>query len=252
MVMKQLFAAVVVSLVVSAQGSEFPMYKLSLIWPSSACIPRSSCKTPIPTIFTIHGLWPSCKDGTGVPPYNPCANNCNANPTSPGQILDALQPITAELREKWPTLIAGEIDEDFWKTEWSHHGMCSDYSQDPLGYFSETLKLASTYDPLQVLGVEPSNTSYPIDTLLENVKTKVGSYPQISCSLPFRGVKQLYLKEIRFCFKRGNPVSTLQNCPDDMDNVCRSVEPLQRTVMFPPANAIISGFNATGELLAFT
>ncbi|KAK8575083.1 hypothetical protein V6N13_033694 [Hibiscus sabdariffa] len=104
--------------------------------------------------------------------------------------------------------------------------MCSDYFQDPLGYFNETLKLAmsSMYDPLPVLGVEPSNTPYPIDTLLENVKKKVGSYPQISCSLLIKGSKQLYLKEIRFCFKRRNPVSTLQNCPDDIDNVCKSVE----------------------------
>ncbi|GMI85957.1 ribonuclease 3 [Hibiscus trionum] len=110
-------AAVVASLVVSAQGSDFPMYKLSLMWPSSVCIPRSSCKSPIPTVFTIHGLWPSCADGKGVPPYNPCANKCFANPTSPANILAPLQPIMTDLRRMWPNLYLGQSDEDFWKHE---------------------------------------------------------------------------------------------------------------------------------------
>ncbi|GMI85956.1 hypothetical protein HRI_002264900 [Hibiscus trionum] len=133
--------------------------------------------------------------------------------------------------------------------------MCSDYSQNPRGYFDETLRLAnlSRYNALQVLGVPPSNISHQIDTLLENVRRNVGFYPEISCSKPVKGSNQLYLKEIRFCLKRGTPVSVLQNCPDEMDNVCKSVPPLNRTVIFPPAtDSTISGLKATGEVLAFT
>ncbi|GMI85954.1 hypothetical protein HRI_002264700 [Hibiscus trionum] len=220
-------AAVVLSLVVSgsAQVSDFSMYKLSLAWPSSVCIPRSRCKSPIPAVFTIHGLWPSFRNGRGVPPYNPISNKCSVNPTSPANILTPLQPIMTDLRRMWPNLYVGQSDEDFWKHEWSNHGMCSDYSQNPLGYFSETLRLAklSRYNPLQVLGVAPSNNiSRQIDTLIENVRRNVGFLPEIACIKP-PGTNQLYLKEVRFCLKRGTPVSVLQNCPDEMDNVYDSL-----------------------------
>ncbi|GMI85953.1 ribonuclease 3 [Hibiscus trionum] len=249
-------AAVVLSLVVSgsAQVSDFPMYKLSLMWPSSVCIPRSRCKSPIPAVFTIHGLWPSFRDGRGVPPYNPISNKCSVNPTSSANILAPLQPIMADLRRMWPNLYVGQNDEDFWKHEWSNHGMCSDYYQNPLGYFNETLRLAklSRYNALQVLGVPPSNIPHQIDTLIENVRRNVGFFPEISCSKP-QGSDYLYLKEIRFCLKRGTPVSVLQSCPDQMDAGCKKVPPLNRTVIFPPAtDSTISGLKATGEVLAFT
>ncbi|KAK8575686.1 hypothetical protein V6N13_033062 [Hibiscus sabdariffa] len=240
-------AAVVACLVVSAEGSEFSFYKLSLIWPTSACIPTKNCKTPIPNFFTIHGLWPTLKDGSEVPPYDPTDNNCNPNPVAPADVVVKVATIRGRLQTKWPNLRVGKSDDIFWETEWSHHGMCSDYPQDPLAYFTSTLNLAenSKYDPLDVLGVSPSNTPYPIDTLLENVKKKVGFYPQISCSMPVGGTKQLYLREIRFCFKRATPPSALQNCPDDMDDMCRSVPPLDRKIMFPPATTTNSLFSVT-------
>ncbi|GMJ14344.1 RIBONUCLEASE 1, ribonuclease 1 [Hibiscus trionum] len=176
MVMKLLlaFSAVVLaSLIVSTQGSDFEFYKLSLIWPSSVCISApQNCKSPIPNFFTIHGLWPTLKNGTAVPPYDPVKNKCNVNPMNPNQIVAKLAPIRGRLEPKWPNLINGKSDDIYWETEWSHHGMCSDYPQDPLTYFTTTLDLAenSKYDPLKVLGVPPSNTPHDIDTLLENVK----------------------------------------------------------------------------------
>ncbi|KAL4367543.1 hypothetical protein GQ457_05G032950 [Hibiscus cannabinus] len=261
MVTKQLLAcaaAVLGSLVLSAQGSEFEFYKLSLIWPSSVCISApQNCISPIPKIFTIHGLWPTLKDGTSLPPYDPVDNSCNPSPLAPGVAVGKLASIRGRLDTRWQNLIKGtdppsQRNELFWETEWSAHGMCSDYPQDPLAYFTSTLNLAenSKYDPLKVLGVAPSNTPYPIDTLLENVKRNVGFYPQIACKMPIKGSKQLYLRELRFCFKRAMPPSQLQNCPDDMDDVCRSVAPPDRNLMFPPAITTNSGHNVTWESLA--
>ncbi|KAK8482623.1 hypothetical protein V6N11_021051 [Hibiscus sabdariffa] len=255
MVMKQLLAlaaAVLASVVVSARGSDFEFYKLSLIWPSSVCISApQNCKSPIPKFFTIHGLWPTLKNGTAVPPYDQVTNKCNVDPLKPNQIVAKLTSIRGRLETKWPNLIKGKSDEIYWETEWSHHGMCSDYPQDPLTYFTSTLDLAenSKYDPLKVLGVPPSNTPHDIDTLLENVKKNVGYYPQISCSMPIKGTKQLYLKEIRFCFKRAMPPSALQNCPDDMDDMCRSVPPAQRTVMLPLPITTTTTTNVTPTLV---
>ncbi|GMJ14374.1 hypothetical protein HRI_005106600 [Hibiscus trionum] len=259
MVIKQILAfaaAVVASLVVSAQGSEFEFYKLSLIWPSSVCFSTpQNCISPIPRIFTIHGLWPTLKNGTALPPYDPVDNNCNLSPVAPGDIVAKLTSIRARLQTKWPNLIKGNRpnpDELFWQIEWSHHGMCSDYPQDPLPYFTSALNLAESdkYDPLKVLGVAPSSTPHPIDTLLENVKKNVGFYPQISCSRPIKGSNQLYLREVRLCFKRAMPPSALQNCPDDMDDVCRSVPPLDRNVMFPLPITTSSVHNVSWGLMA--
>ncbi|KAE8714786.1 hypothetical protein F3Y22_tig00110187pilonHSYRG00038 [Hibiscus syriacus] len=244
-------AVVVVSLVVSAEGSEFAFYKLSLRWPTTLCIAApQTCKSPIPDIFTIHGLWPTLKDGTNVPPYNPLTNNCNPNPAT--NIVPKLASIRPRLEKKWPAIAQGNTNEGFWEKEWENHGKCSDYPQDPLTYFTSALNLAenSKYDPLKVLGVKPSDTAHDIETLIQNVKRNVGFYPQISCSMPIKGTKQLYLKEIRFCFTRGKPPSVLQNCPDDMDNLCRSVQPPQRTVKIPTPITINSAHNVTWELLA--
>ncbi|GMJ14375.1 RIBONUCLEASE 1, ribonuclease 1 [Hibiscus trionum] len=238
MVMKQLLlafaAAVLSSSVVSAQGPYFDFYKLSLQWPASVCL-QANCITPVPRIFTIHGLWSTVKNDTRVYPYHPQNNNCYPGPKSAADAMTAVAPIVPALNAKWPTLLRSNRPNPnavFWQIEWDHHGMCSDYGDDPLNYFTVTLNLANnnTYDPFRVMGVQPSNTPHPIDTLLENAKRNVGFYSQISCR---KIGQQLYLKEIRYCFKRGMPPTQLQNCPNEMDNVCTSVPPLQRNLMIP-------------------
>ncbi|KAE8724312.1 hypothetical protein F3Y22_tig00010533pilonHSYRG00164 [Hibiscus syriacus] len=243
MAMKQTlaFAAVVVaSLVVSAQGTDFAFYKLSLRWPTSLCIAKpASCLKPIPKIFTIHGLWPSFANGSNVPPYNAITNKCNVNPVPQTAIVAALSPIRTRLLAKWQNIYneTGFTNEGVWEIEWLHHGMCSDYPQDPLTYFTSGLDLAenSKYDPLTVLGVPASDTTpHVIQDLLDNVHRSLGFYPQISCNRPIKGKKQLYLKEIFFCFKRAMPPIELQNCPVPMDHTCNSLQPPQpSTVIFP-------------------
>ncbi|KAG8490299.1 hypothetical protein CXB51_015475 [Gossypium anomalum] len=154
MIIKQLlaFAAVVMlaSLVVSVNGSKFAFYKLSLIWPNSVC-KITTCKPPIPSYFTIHGLWPTFGNDIPVPPYNPASNKCSPNPTSPDDIVGELAPIKDKLDKKWPNLWVRKTNVDFWKIKWQHHGMCSDYPRDPLDYFKDTLNLALSkrFDPFK-------------------------------------------------------------------------------------------------------
>ncbi|XVF82175.1 hypothetical protein PTKIN_Ptkin16aG0024100 [Pterospermum kingtungense] len=230
-----LAAAVLATLLVSAASVDFAFYKLSLIWPTSACNVGIKCKPSIPNYFTIHGLWPTFADGKSVPPYNPTTNKCNANPTGPNAIVDKLTPIRSRLDQKWPSLRNGTLNTDFWKIEWAHHGMCSEYPQDPFGYFNVTLTLANTsqYNPLNVMGVQPSDTTlYPVKTILDNVKTKLGAYPQISCNMVPK-VKTLQLREIRFCFKKGKKdPHVLQDCPIRLGDRCTKETD---KIKFPPA-----------------
>ncbi|KAK8675014.1 hypothetical protein V6N13_033087 [Hibiscus sabdariffa] len=196
-------AAVLWSSVVSAQSPDFAYYNLSLIWPASFCTPATKdCISPIPKIFTISGVWPTLKNGTALPPYDPVDNVCNDSPAAP--------------------------------VAWATQGMCCDYPRDPSTYFATALNLAenSTYDPLKA-----------------NAKEKVGSYPQIACSVVSN---KLYLRGVRYCFTRAkpNPPTALQDCPSQMDAVCTSVPAAQRNVIFPPTPVSDSGHRVTGELLA--
>ncbi|GMJ14378.1 hypothetical protein HRI_005107000 [Hibiscus trionum] len=259
MVMKQFLlafaAAVLWSSVESAQSPDFAYYNLSLIWPASFCFSApKNCIRPIPKIFTINnGLCPTLKNGTALPPYDPVDNNCNYNPAAPADIMKSLAPIKTRLQKTWSNLLNGGSNDLFWQIEWTDQGMCSDYPQDPLTYFTTNLNLAenSKYDPLKALGVQPSSTSaYAISTLLANVKKKVGFYPQISCII--QGSNKLYLREVRFCFKRAKPPTQLQDCPSQMDYVCKSVPTVQQKVIFPPPPATVSSHDASREILAST
>ncbi|XWS08312.1 hypothetical protein CRYUN_Cryun41cG0068600 [Craigia yunnanensis] len=162
MQMKHLLLAAVlatVSLVVSGKRG-FGFYKLSLQWPPSSCnIEGKRCIPVIRPNFTIHGLWPQKDNDMPVPPYNNTINICtNTIPTKKENNMDQLQPIREELDEKWPNLYLKKEEEGkryirdnlgFWMHEWEYHGMCSDYPNDPHGYFTKTLDLFDKYNPLE-------------------------------------------------------------------------------------------------------
>ena len=85
---RHFLAAVVLASLLVSGTSGFDFYKFSLIWPPSACNTGKECKSPIPSIFTIHGLWPQFANDTEVSPYDPITNKCtNITPTSPDDIL---------------------------------------------------------------------------------------------------------------------------------------------------------------------
>ncbi|XVF82166.1 hypothetical protein PTKIN_Ptkin16aG0023100 [Pterospermum kingtungense] len=140
------------TVVVSGEFS-FEFYKLSLQWPPSTCSnPMKTCRGKIPDNFTIHGLWPQHADDTPVRPYEEDRRCTNKTPKTADDITPQLfgRDMLKKLDDNWPDLFK-RSNLGFWKGEWAKHGMCSDYPTDPKSYFSETLKLAKKYNPLNQL-----------------------------------------------------------------------------------------------------
>ncbi|XVE52281.1 hypothetical protein DITRI_Ditri02bG0110200 [Diplodiscus trichospermus] len=246
-----LAVAVLATLIVSATCSNFDSYKLSLIWRTSASNTGSECKPRIPSKFTIHGLWPQDEHDQKIPPYDPNTNKCNVNPTNPSDILDKLTTIENELEQMWPSLRYNKDDATYWRTQWEHHGMCSEYPTDPKGYFDATLTLANKYDPLQDRQIplwefNHQTKLYQVQKILDNVKKKVGVYPQISCNM-LPKVGTLQLREIRFCFEKGKPPTQLKDCPKAVDDRCTSIT---NDIRFPPPSPIFSTPNITNGRVA--
>ncbi|XP_022764385.1 ribonuclease 1-like [Durio zibethinus] len=221
--------------------SGFDFYKLSLTWPPSACNIGRECIPYIPGMFTVHGLWPQYANDTPVPPYAQDPTCTTITPTDPSQIPAQLQPIEDRLHENWPSFYPDRTgtrdDPTFWRHEWEYHGMCSDYPNDTLGYFTETLNLAQNNNPLTVMGIQPSDTTlHEVKTILDAVKNKSKVYPQIVCNTLPR-VTTLQLVEFRFCFKRAKPPSVLQDCPKKLAGDCKNETD---EIRFPPAPPISS------------
>ncbi|XVF82157.1 hypothetical protein PTKIN_Ptkin16aG0022200 [Pterospermum kingtungense] len=248
-----LAAAVLATVTVIVSGeSFFAFYKLSLQWPPSACSNRQKKCEKIPNTFTIHGFWPQLSDKEEVPPYDVDPQCTDSTPKTADDITPQLfgQQMLKRMDDNWPDLLR-ESNLGFWKKEWTKHGMCSDYPDDPKSYFSKTLELAETYNPLDQLkdeGIEPGESVYKVSKVVDAIRAKWGYNPQISCKELSQG--RLLLWEIRFCVNKGdgdNPFG-LQNCEHTVDRTtkkgCKSEED---DIRFP--GSPLSGPEITGESL---
>ncbi|MBA0755350.1 hypothetical protein Gogos_020914, partial [Gossypium gossypioides] len=63
--------------------------QLALQWPPSVYSSTLSCKTPIPTVFTIRGIWAQDAHDRPVPPYN--ARNPCTHPQP--ETINSLEPV---------------------------------------------------------------------------------------------------------------------------------------------------------------
>ncbi|XP_022754210.1 uncharacterized protein LOC111302682 [Durio zibethinus] len=130
----------------------FCFYKLSLQWPPATCNGGMSCKPPTPRHFTIHGIWPQDGNDYPVPPYSP-TNPCTpVTPTPASNLPTELNPILSDLQSLWPNLRdPNNLNQNFifWGHEWTTHGMCSDYPNDPRDYFNSAVLLRKRFNPVQ-------------------------------------------------------------------------------------------------------
>ncbi|KAL1149072.1 hypothetical protein V6Z11_A10G167500 [Gossypium hirsutum] len=177
----------------SAPPPTISFYKLSLQWPPAACHGMYTCKPPIPSDFTIHGIWPQDSNDEPIPPYNK-NNPCTLKtPTPPTDLPIKLRPIEVYLTSIWPNLVDGlnlTANYQFWEYEWKKHGTCSDYPDDPLTYFKSALKLRLGIKTIVRFGRQ---TSWTVKQVADEVFHVLKAYPQIACNLnPSRTQKQLW------------------------------------------------------------
>ncbi|KAE8674660.1 hypothetical protein F3Y22_tig00111741pilonHSYRG00100 [Hibiscus syriacus] len=104
-----------------------------------------ACGTPIPTVLTIHGIWPQDANDVPIPPYNGATNPCYSKaPITDRLVLEttAFTPIESNLISLWPDLKnPTQPGTGFWESEWLKHGTCSDYPNNPLDYFKSALTI---------------------------------------------------------------------------------------------------------------
>ncbi|XP_039045563.1 ribonuclease MC-like [Hibiscus syriacus] len=194
-------------------------YKLSLQWPPATCSGGVRCGTPIPTVFTIHGIWPQDINDNPIPGYNRTSYACYTPPPSSSSVLPtALTPIQSNLISLWPDLKnPNRTAYVFWGHEWDKHGTCSDYPYDPFRFFDSALTLRQGLTS-PVMGLTRGNT-YTVQQVINKIQNLTQALPEIACNTNrTTGVVQLW--EIRLCYNRpassSQLVNTIRNCPHQL------------------------------------
>ncbi|XP_023528983.1 ribonuclease MC-like [Cucurbita pepo subsp. pepo] len=169
------------------------------------------CHVHPPTMFTIHGLWPSN--------YSNARLVCAPQPFNPTQIA-ALRP---QLNTYWPDVIKGK-NQQFWQHEWDKHGICSDPPFNQPQYFQITLniRINHSYDLLAILnaaGLGPSNTNIREYKDIEGaIQAAIGKKPGLRCNINPQSKEKKQLLEIILCFDKDG--ITLIDCTEFAGITC--------------------------------
>ncbi|KAJ0022549.1 hypothetical protein NQD34_010039 [Periophthalmus magnuspinnatus] len=149
----------------------------TLQWPGSFCQildKETLCKIP-PNVnnWTIHGLWP-------VKAHN-C---CSCWPMFHSDIKD----LETNLTEFWPSFLKSRSDFQFWRSEWSKHGVCAacvEGLNSPFKYFNTCLQFRQRFHVDSLLdraGITPScNKTYEVDQIRGVVAPLFGDRHEIQC-----------------------------------------------------------------------
>ncbi|CAH8497648.1 unnamed protein product [Schistosoma rodhaini] len=181
-------------------------FVFSLEWPPTYCFIQT-CKLPYSiNDFNIHGLWPS------IWPHIEPKNCSNRTPFR----IELIKPIYNDLQKQWANLIDFDNPEDFWKHEWSKHGVCAisdhPFISNELDYFNISLAIKSKVNllsRLESVSITPNNlVTLKRDMLLDQLKNLFSVNVLIYCSL--RKHEPGRLSEIRICL---NPSLEFIDCP---------------------------------------
>nr|Q38717.1 RecName: Full=Ribonuclease S-4; AltName: Full=S4-RNase; AltName: Full=Stylar glycoprotein 4; Flags: Precursor [Antirrhinum hispanicum]CAA65320.1 S4-RNase [Antirrhinum hispanicum] len=176
--------------------------KLVLQWPKSFCLinSRKCQRNPLPSNFTIHGLWPD--NYTRQAPQSCTTNNFQ-------RFTDT--DIEQRMEESWPDLkqqsIAG-LSYNFWQDQWRKHGSCCFPPHESEIYFLKALELKDRLDVLTILENNNFNpgTPQPFSVLrvFNTISRAIGKTPILKCA-------QSYLKEVVICVD--NNGASVVHCP---------------------------------------
>ncbi|XP_038906187.1 ribonuclease MC-like [Benincasa hispida] len=191
------------ALLVFSVKAQYDYFQMVQQWPPATCSGVGvRCRAQPPSMFTIHGLWPSN--------YSTAHLVCTGLPFDPTQIA-AIRP---QLNTYWPDVIRGN-NQRFWQHEWDAHGTCSDPPFNQRQYFQTTLniRMNHNYDLLAILnaaGLGPTATMVRQYQAIENaIQAATGKIPGLRCNTNAQtGSRQLF--EIILCFDKNGV--TLIDC----------------------------------------
>ncbi|KAK8523191.1 hypothetical protein V6N12_047719 [Hibiscus sabdariffa] len=125
-----------------------------------------------------------------------------------------------QLNRAWPNLMGAILNIDFWLDEWAKHGMCSDYGDNPVAYFSTAINLRNNV----VSGLNlVTGIADTVDNIANTVYPQVKVRPEIHCFTRRASASasaQKLLGELRFCYQKGH--LTIQNCTRLYSGDCNS------------------------------
>ena len=149
--------------------------------------------------FSIHGLWPTWKNGSW-PEYCPPLDNLT---------VEEIAHILPDMQTHWSDKTNGS-DTMFWNHEWQRHGTCSGLT--PLVYFSTGIWLASQQDMTKRLLETPiqSDGSYKKQDLVDRLRIATPHCITLG--------SKSYLAEIRSSIRL--PITLNETVPAPDDGTC--------------------------------
>nr|CCH50735.1 S1-RNase [Antirrhinum hispanicum] len=179
---------------------EFELLKLVLQWPNSYCsLSKRPCRRkPLPSDFTIHGLWP---DNRSWPLYN-CQFDFDIPEVGDQKFRQKLDVIWPDLRLKRKR----DPEQGFWITEWKRHGSCALPDISFIDYFTTATRLNKKFNIRDILG---RGKLYPGDSYdlqqVESTLTKfIKKVTVVKCPNGF-------LTEVIVCFDPSG--TSIIDCP---------------------------------------
>ena len=119
---------------------DYDMYVLSIQWGKSQCGKNTECQKKLDSIpkniFTLHGLWPSFKDGRRL-------SDCNTGSKIDVKITG--ENLYKEMLTYWISYV--NKNDEFWDHEYNKHGYCytQRYGKSIEDFFDTTMNLYKKY-----------------------------------------------------------------------------------------------------------
>nr|AWL24802.1 S-RNase [Malus domestica]BAB72163.1 Sz-RNase [Malus domestica] len=166
---------------------------------------RTPCKDPPDKLFTVHGLWPSNRNGPD-PEY---CKNTTLDVTKIGNLQAQLDII-------WPNVYDRTNNVGFWSKQWAKHGICgSPTIQDDVNYLETVINLyiikkQNVFEILSNAKIEPEGKNRTRKDIVKAIRSGTkGKRPKLKCQKNNRTTE---LVEVTLCSDRN--LTQLINCPN--------------------------------------
>nr|AWL24791.1 S-RNase [Malus domestica] len=163
------------------------------------------CNDPADKLFTVHGLWPSNKNG-------PDPEKCKTTALNSQKIGN----MTAQLEIIWPNVLNRSDHVGFWEKEWIKHGTCGYPTiKDDMHYLQTVIRMYITQKQnvsaiLSKATIQPNGTNRPLVDIENAIRRGTNNTkPKFKCQKNTRTTTELV--EVTLCSDRD--LKKFINCP---------------------------------------